>query len=283
MKCFTRQTGYTIIEVMMFLAISGVMFLIAGSFINGQQQATQFSQSLNDFESKVQDVVNNVATGTFPDAGTFTCNVNASSGTLSFTTGTQTQGTNQSCVFIGKALQLYPQNNPDGLNIFTVAGRRTDSAGAEVQRLDDAIPTPVAVASSITNTAGIELTDKETLRWGAKVTRVVTASSHQDVSAIGFISDFGHYGSTGTSSLLSGAQSVTLVLPLGALNQDLAGGVSVVRSIRETDRVRGNEGAIICLKSANDNRRGALKISAQGSTAVILDKLDQIVGTGVCP
>ncbi len=278
-----RNHGYTIIEVMIFLAISGVLLLIAAGFINGPQQGTQFSQGLHDFESKMEDLVNNVATGNYPDAGKFNCNVNTSSGVLTFDTGTNTQGTNQNCAFIGKFIQLAPKNIPDGLNIFTVAARRLDDNGAEIQQLDSSLATPVAIAPNITNNAGIELTDKQTLRWGVKTTRIVSALGHQDVAGVGLISDFGHYGSAGTTNLVSGAQAVTLVLPLGTLNQDLTTVVGSIHSLKEADRTRGQEGAIVCFTSANDNRRGAVTISAAGGTNVIIDQLDQTIGVGICP
>lgn len=279
-----RYSGYTVVEVMMFLAISGVLFMIAGTYINGQQQAAQFSQGLRDFESKIQDTVNGVATGNYPDAGTFVCTVNESSGNLDFAAGGAKQGTNKECVFIGKVIQLAPQETgPDGLNIFTVAGRRLDSYGDEIQRLDESIPTPVAIAASIANTSGIDLTGRENLKWGLKATRIISAGSRQDVAAIGFISDFGRYSSFGTSNLVSGAQSVSPVLPLGALNKSLDDMVSTIRSLKETDRTRGREGLIVCFRSANDDRKGAVTINAQGGTSVIIDQTDQIVGEDVCP
>jgi type II secretory pathway pseudopilin PulG len=278
-----KGAGYTIIEVMMFLAISGVLLLIAGTFINGQQQAAQFSQALNDFGSKIQDIVNNVATGSYPDTGTFTCTPNTTTGNIDFSSGTTTQGANRDCVFIGKMIQLAPQTAEDGLNIFTIVGRRLNSNGAEIQTLDTALPTPLAVASSISNTSGIDATSREFLRWGLRTTRIVTKNSHQDVAALAFISDFGRYGSSGSSDLVSGAQSVTLVLPLGSLGQSFTGAVNLVKSLTEADRIRGQEGAVVCFKSANNDRRGAVTISAQGVTSTVIDQTDSAIGAGICP
>ena len=46
--------GYTIVEVMIVLAVSSAMFLIAANFINGKQERTAFSQGSNEMVSQLQ-------------------------------------------------------------------------------------------------------------------------------------------------------------------------------------------------------------------------------------
>ena len=62
-----RPLGYTIIEVMIVLAVSGVMFIIAASFISGKQESTAFTEGANEFASQLQQTIAEVADGQYSD------------------------------------------------------------------------------------------------------------------------------------------------------------------------------------------------------------------------
>jgi len=68
-----KPHGYTIVEVLIFLAISSLMFLLAAGFISGKQSAVEFKQGMNDINTQIGSVVNDVANGQYPPSATFTC------------------------------------------------------------------------------------------------------------------------------------------------------------------------------------------------------------------
>lgn len=103
MKGAKRPLGYTIIEVMIVLAISGVMFSIAATFIGGKSEATAFTEGVNGLASQIQNTIQQVTNGQYSDIP-LDCNL-VSAGppaSIAFFVGTNTQGTNAGCVFLGK-------------------------------------------------------------------------------------------------------------------------------------------------------------------------------------
>src|SRR5205814_2186232 len=55
--------GYTIVEVMIFLAISSLLFVAASIAIGGQQAHTEFNTAANDTNTKFQQWIDQVANG----------------------------------------------------------------------------------------------------------------------------------------------------------------------------------------------------------------------------
>src|SRR4051812_28553600 len=97
--------GYTVIEVMIVLAVSGLMFVIATNFISGKQAKTSFTAGSNELASKVQDLIGEVNDGKYSDIP-LSCSANIG-GPTSVSDGApdaETQGTNPQCVFLGKIL-----------------------------------------------------------------------------------------------------------------------------------------------------------------------------------
>ncbi len=70
------DNGYTIVEAMIFLAVSGVLFVSAMAAVSGQQQKTQFYQSIRDLDSNIRDKINEVGSGTFGNSLNLKCRVN---------------------------------------------------------------------------------------------------------------------------------------------------------------------------------------------------------------
>jgi prepilin-type N-terminal cleavage/methylation domain-containing protein len=100
-----QPLGYTIIEVMIVLAVSGVMFLVAVQFINGKQARTSFTAGVNEMASQVQNIIEQVTDGQYSDIP-FTCQGTPGAPLQNITQGGQGQGTNNTCVFLGKLLHF---------------------------------------------------------------------------------------------------------------------------------------------------------------------------------
>jgi len=116
--------GFTIVEVMIFLAISGVMFVIAFVGMRGQQDSVSFRQALNGIELKIREVFNNVDNGYFGNIGEYTCSTDLSyKVNIQYTPGDTSGGGNSGdCVFIGKTIDF--SSNHSQMAIATLIGSR---------------------------------------------------------------------------------------------------------------------------------------------------------------
>jgi type II secretory pathway pseudopilin PulG len=113
----TSMRGYTIFEVMIVLAVTGVIFLSAVTLFSGRQDKTQFSQSLFDLQSKIQSYANQVSTGSFPGTNDLKCYVkdlgsdaeshpHHRASLVSPTSPLVASSNYGDCVYIGKAVEL---------------------------------------------------------------------------------------------------------------------------------------------------------------------------------
>jgi type II secretory pathway pseudopilin PulG len=71
--------GFTIVETLIFLAVSGLMFALAISAMSGKTQTTEFQTSLTNFRSDLNQIMTNVADGNYPEQSTDGSFVNCSS------------------------------------------------------------------------------------------------------------------------------------------------------------------------------------------------------------
>lgn len=139
-------SGYTIVEVIIFLAVSGMLFVSATTLISGQQRRTEFSNAVREFEIRLLDIVNDVETGYFP-AGNYRCTAGISSSPVVTAAATGAQGTNDTCIFAGKAVQFSPagsEQDKGRFNIYSLAGRRYKAPSTlskeEVTNINEAWP-----------------------------------------------------------------------------------------------------------------------------------------------
>lgn len=140
-----RSSGFTIIEVLIVLAVTGLLFLSATALISGRTSQTEFDQSSRDFRQQIQNAITQVASGTY-DNTTEGCMISGSS--LSFTGTNQGQGTDNSCIFIGDILQFGLGSNQSGINTYVLGGQRIQANGSQVTGLSNALPTLVETGSN---------------------------------------------------------------------------------------------------------------------------------------
>jgi prepilin-type N-terminal cleavage/methylation domain-containing protein len=152
-----RPLGYTIIEVMIVLAVSGVMFIIAASFISGKQESTAFTEGANEFASQLQQTIAEVADGQYSDV-TFTCTYNAALNSIHIAGAAvgpkSTQGTNAECDYLGKFAHFSENGNNTNYEVFSLAGGRADNT--------------LGSAAPIYGN-GVDLTDQETIPQSLQV------------------------------------------------------------------------------------------------------------------
>ncbi|HSX44369.1 MAG TPA: hypothetical protein VLE69_03715, partial [Candidatus Saccharimonadales bacterium] len=89
-----QSGGFTIVETMIVLAVTGFMFFSAMLFISGQQAKTEFTQAAHETEAKINDVLNDVSTGVYNNKGDFRCDyIGGSPGNgIIITPGAKAQG-----------------------------------------------------------------------------------------------------------------------------------------------------------------------------------------------
>ena len=124
------SSGFTIAELMIVLAVSGILFVTAARAVSGQFARTEYNQAVRDLETTIIDIANDVSTGySFNRGDNRVCTANSVTGYVTFGARTaDSQGTNKTCIFIGKAVQF----NRDGtLDIYTLAGN-SKVAGTDV-------------------------------------------------------------------------------------------------------------------------------------------------------
>lgn len=196
--------GYTIIEVLVVLAVGLVTFFAAVSLLAGRQGKTEFSQAMRDIQTKFDSIVNSVKVSNFPDASGYQCEIDSNDRPRIVSGGTIELGENEQCLFLGKAIQLdnSPSGPPHRLFIYTILGRTKDNSNKIVTDFDDTNPSPIISPPS--GPSELDLTETYTLPFG-----VTILSAHEDQVPIATTDLMGFYNSLQSSALSSpGSQSL---------------------------------------------------------------------------
>jgi len=137
MKGGKTKTGYTIVEVMIVLAISSMMFLASNAFISGKVSESSFRTGVNETASRIQDTINQVSSGQYSDQP-FDCSIDGGSGNLIFSTASgDNQGKNTNCVYIGKYIQF---NTDSTYTVSSLAAKKVDG---DISDLNDIRPSVI--------------------------------------------------------------------------------------------------------------------------------------------
>lgn len=264
--------GYTIVEVMIFLAVSGGLLAMAILVFSGQQGRTQFATGAREIESRVRDVINDVSTGYYARSSSFDCTAGAAGPQIA--PGGTFQGQNDDCIFLGRVIHFDVGGNGNQYNIYSVAGLRQVQSGPDSEQdvtdFDEAQPT----ASPL-------LAESLTLPAGISAERIqVNGTTHVD--AVGFMTTLGSY-SPGNATLEPGSLSVD-VLPIiggGAGNTNQASMIGDINDIDESyadaNRNPAN-GVVICFQSGGSNQHAILTIGGSGRQLTT----EMVIGEGSC-
>lgn len=116
--------GYTIVETLIVLAVTSMMFAAIVVSFNGRQARVEFSQAVRDYESMMQNIMSDVSKGYYSSEG-YECYIDSGNHykpTLKerLIPANNTTGTNGDCIFMGKILE------PNGKSNFvhTIIGSR---------------------------------------------------------------------------------------------------------------------------------------------------------------
>lgn len=252
--------GFTIIETLIVLAVSGLLLVSAVTLVAGQQRKVEFSQAAMDIKSSIEQVISDVGAGFYANPGTFSCSVAGGNVSISAAAGTQ-QGSNNGCIFMGKAIQFGVQGtDPQQYVIHTVAGLQ-DNTGT----LLSAKPVAVDLDSA---------RDRRELRNGLRAVSMTyeEAGISRDIGAVAFVSSLGSRDSS--DQLVSGNQQV-MVVPVDNTGKvpdtTVAGAVSGINSQLRNAKPNPASGVRLCLTSGG-GRSALITIGKDGSSlAVRLD------------
>ncbi|MBP7807568.1 hypothetical protein KA047_03680 [Candidatus Saccharibacteria bacterium] len=247
--------GYTIVEAMLFLGVTGVLLISALAVFQGQSTRTQFTQGIREMDVRLRTTINEVGSGYYPNSAEFSCSRDATTGVDITNITSSEQGTNEECVFLGKILQF----DADSYRIYTLVGPR-QVGSSELDSLDSANPAVVAVESG----TGPDITEEQTLPAGIQIDKVVVDSDEFDgeLGAIGFVMSLAKYQG---SDPVSGSQSIDVV---NLRSSDLGGdkGQIIDQVALLTDEDRGTHKTTICM-SDGASRKAAIVIGGEGRQA----------------
>jgi len=185
--------GYTIIEVLIVLAVSGVLFGVAATAVSGKQQKTAFRTGVYEMAARVQGIIDDVTNGKYSDIP-LTCTGNPPTIT---TAASDQQGKNRGCVFLGKAV-FFPATAKSTYQVYSVAGNRLNGSGKPATTIAEAQPTAIGA-----------LTVKEIVPQNLDVFWVEINGSDANARAFGFMQGLGQTNAAG-DTYSSGADTLDM-------------------------------------------------------------------------
>lgn len=263
MKGGLDSRGFTIIETMMVLVVTAALFIMIAMTLSGKQGRTEFSQSIQNVKNELQQTINDVGAGFYPNTNNFRC---SASGTgPNFTSGAGAQGANTGCVFLGKVIQfgVAGSTDPQQYKVYTLAGLQRDSSGNEVTTYANAMPRVVAPSTTNPNVPDASATKK--LNYGLTVREVYYGATKTNIGSVGFVSSLASYSG---NTLISGSQQVNVVpVNTTTLNSSAAAGAQAINTnfaTSATSAINPSSGVKICFVSAGSNQSGLITIGSNG-------------------
>lgn len=249
--------GFTIVETLIVLAVTGAILISALALINGRQSRTQFTVGIGQVQQQVQQVISEVKNGYYPNNGNITCVATASGPYL--TQASNGQGQNGSCIFLGKAIQFWPSGQSDQMTIIPIAANRL-GGNQEVTNLPAAKPVAIAPLSATDSTTP-DATEKRAFGNGIHVVDMWRNGNRSDkIGAVAILFSLASYDSQGL--LTPGALQTSLYTVNGTrLNTATT---AVATAIKGTGGATGLDNTAnqvsICFASSTTKQSGLLTI-----------------------
>ena len=122
------QSGFTLIESLIFLVIAGGLIASTIAILYNRQRQIEFSQSVRQFELDINDLINDTTTGNFPVVEGVVCQQQLGTNELVFSADPDAiPGRNRDCILLGKVIQLgastdKPPTPDDSYGVHTLLG-----------------------------------------------------------------------------------------------------------------------------------------------------------------
>lgn len=180
-----KQNGFTIIEVLLFLALSALFLIIAFVGVGSRSQQVQFTDSMRSLQSFLQKQQNDILNGVNAGVEGSYCTDDAS-GKILLLSDVSAVGGQSDCALLGRLVLFSP--NSSVVSVHTVLGRLLSSARpagsyyldpslSDLQLIDKAVPH--AMEPQLKHTYDIE--------WQSKFTFGFNNTKDVPIKGIGFI------------------------------------------------------------------------------------------------
>lgn len=244
-----NRGGFTIIETLITLSISSALFVIIMVAFSGRQGRVEFAQGMRDIESYILDKANDVRNGYYPQSG-LDCSFNGLA--LSFSAGTNKQGTNSPCVFLGKVMLVNSK-----ITSYSVAGLRTATSMSDSKLMIIGDDSPDALV------AGTQTQEDYTLPAGIQL---IKQDSNTQSVLLGMFFNLGGGGANTT-----GTTSVTpyQLKPTTSNFVDIKASVKGAFTVPANLATEISDKLVLCFKSGTNSQTGiiTLKKTVDGITA----------------
>lgn len=254
MKGGQRARGFTIIETLVVLAVTGGLFAAVALSISGRQGKTQFEQGINEIRAQIEQVINDVSIGYYPNSNNFRCQAGAFGPVLS--AGATEQGENSGCIFLGRVIQFgITGTDPEEYRVFTLAGLQRDSSGAEVSTYVQARPKVVAP-----NATDASIPDSSTtgrLQYGLTVCKTPATCNQSNVGAIAIVNSLDHFTSNGTQS---GSQQLKIIPVAGSAVGVSSANAATTINNNFASSAEASSGIRFCFISGSSDQSGLITI-----------------------
>ncbi|MCA9324752.1 type II secretion system protein [Candidatus Saccharibacteria bacterium] len=241
-------SGFTFVEIMIVLAVTGFLFVSVAVTFSGRQQKSAFTTAAQDIRLRIQQTITEVSNGYFPSTNNFSCTSSAANSiTINAGGGGPSQGSNKPCVFLGKVMQFTTSGDPQPYYINTVAGYRA-TVYTGLDNLDPTYVTPVREQLSLKN----------------GLTFVSMKYNGGNISSVGFMYSLGAADSNG--DFATGAQHVDVYAITDSSSAFTANG-----DMNGQQLVSDGQGVQICFKSGGTDKYGIVTVGGQrGVTSATL-------------
>ncbi len=299
-----NQQGFTIIEVMIFIAVSGVIFMFGISNMLNTQSRDQFTVSLNTVKNELQSYLNNSSNGNYQLPSSYQC-VNGGSRLQIIPKAGNLPNNSSSCSYLGSGL-LFLKNTSqlDQIDILPIFGYTFGNGGSFQQNQ----PNSTSLAQSLPITDS-NLIHTYFIPGSIKIESISYIDTNnrninQQTNLFLLLNNFNQYS---TSSLLNSGSQFSEIVPIKSPN--ITNPSDAVRYINQlTDNcgqpasqipviacrtysdgslifgsdapINPSSGISICLNNTNNSESADLIIgnSSLSSTSAIYTKLYNTVG-----
>lgn len=262
--------GFTVVETMIVLAVSGVLFVSLVGAVQGQQGKAQFKNSVTNVVSDIQSTIGQVTSGYYPAAEqNFRCITPSGAPILTANGSNAELGTQENCTFMGQAILFGTGVAQDEqlFNVQTLIGVRKTILGKDPVNFSESNVRSMAPGTSLddrnfpNHSVTKNLTFGTTIKW----MRMDNATSGP-IAGFAIVAAPGGLQSTGGTLLAS-------IIPIGCGSrgscEDGLNGDIGVDAIRETFSATGpaspvTSGVKLCFLGASNSQSALVRIGANG-------------------
>lgn len=266
-----KQRGFTIIETLLFLAISGFIFTVSINQYTNQQRNVNFSQGVRDAQAVLSSIINESASSYAPDLKNFSCNVTPAG--LFFTAGPPIDD-NSDCIFLGKAFgagfnPICTINTPDDCSdtiTIPIVGSRTDATipTAPVLVSDYKQAMPFALSGGVAPPVIPDFSERKKLNNNIGIYRTFIrasdGSSKTQIGAVAFI-----FSLDNTNRISNTIDLVAIPVAPGGGSDKISAAINNLKSGTDGSDYYKNpaDGITFCIKDGN-NKVSAISVGAGG-------------------